>query len=501
MLFNSFHFLCFFPIVIAVYFMIPKKTRYIWLLAASYYFYMSWNPQYAILVGTSTFITWVSGIYIGKAEEISDSVKAVKMKKLVVGVSFITNLSILVFFKYFNFLLDNLNSVLAGAGIRVIEKPFDILLPVGISFYTFQALSYTVDVYRGGVKPERNFFKYALFVSFFPQLVAGPIERSGNLLEQVNKVHTFKLWNYERISRGLTLMLWGFFQKMVIADRVALIVDQVYDEYWLYGSTALILATILFAIQIYCDFASYSNIAIGAAQVMGFSLMENFNTPYMSKSIKEFWSRWHISLSTWFRDYLYIPLGGSRKGTIRKYLNKIIVFLVSGLWHGANWTFVVWGGIHGLYQVIGEATYELRQKMLTKFKVKADSFSYGLGQMIITFILTDFAWIFFRADSLKGAFEIIQRIFTRTDMWTLFDKSIYTCGLDEKEFKVMIFGLVILLLVDLVKKVGNRRIDDFLSEQCLWFRWGILLMLLFTCVVFGVYGVGYDASQFIYFQF
>ncbi len=462
---------------------------------------MSWNPKYAILIAASTLITWASGIFIDKAGEISDSVKSVRMKKAIVVISFTTNLAILVFFKYSNFLLENLNGILIGAGFEVIEKTLDVLLPVGISFYTFQALSYTADVYGGGVKPERNLFKYALFVSFFPQLVAGPIERSKNLLEQINRVHTIKLWNYERVTKGLILMLWGFFQKMVIADRLALLVDNVYDEYWLYGSTALILATILFAFQIYCDFASYSNIAIGAAKVMGFSLMENFNTPYMSKSIREFWDRWHISLSTWFRDYLYIPLGGNRKGTARKYVNKIIVFLVSGLWHGANWTFVIWGGIHGLYQVAGEVTCELRNKIKHKSKVKTNSFSYGFGQAIITFILADFAWIFFRADSLDSALEIIQRMVTRIDPWTLFDQSIYTWGLDQKEFKVMLFGLIILFLVDLVKKISGRNIDDFLAEQCLWFRWSALLILLFSCVIYGVYGVGYDASQFIYFQF
>lgn len=331
--------------------------------------------------------------------------------------------------------------------------------------------------------------------------MAGPIERSKSLLEQINSVHTLKLWDYGRISKGLILMLWGYFQKMVIADRLAILVDTVYDEYWLYGSTALLLATFLFAIQIYCDFASYSNIAVGAAQVMGFTLMENFDTPYLSKSIKEFWGRWHISLSTWFRDYLYIPLGGNRKGTARKYLNKMIVFLASGLWHGADWTFVVWGGIHGMYQVIGEATSKFRQGLLTKLHVKTESFSYGFGQMVITFFLTDFAWIFFRAGSLRSALEIIRRIAARIDIWTLFDQSIYTWGLDQKEFNVMIFGLVVLLLVDLAKKKSRKRIDEFLAEQCLWFRWGILMVLLFSCAVFGVYGVGYDAGQFIYFQF
>lgn len=356
MQFNSFDFLCFFPIVIAIYFVIPRKTRYLWLLAASYYFYMGWNPKYALLIAFSTVVTYFSGIFIEKINNrISDKnetdeeyKKAIRQKKQVVAVSFTVNLLILVFFKYFDFLLGNINGILSRFGISIVEKPFDVLLPVGISFYTFQALSYTMDVYRNEIKAEKNILKYALFVSFFPQLVAGPIERSKNLLKQIETVHTFDLWNYERITKGLTVMLWGFFQKMVIADRIAILVDNVYDKYWLYGSSALILATILFAFQIYCDFGSYSNIAIGAAEVMGFSLMENFDTPYFSTSIKEFWRRWHISLSTWFRDYLYIPLGGNRKGTFRKYLNLIITFLVSGLWHGASWSFIVWGDTRSL---------------------------------------------------------------------------------------------------------------------------------------------------------
>lgn len=291
---------------------------------------MGWNPQYALLIAFSTVITYLSGILL---EKVRGQESAVKKKKLIVAVSFVTNIGILLFFKYFSFLFDNVVAVIQNLGFEISERPFDIILPVGISFYTFQALSYTVDVYRGEVESEKNFFRYALFVSFFPQLVAGPIERSKNLLKQVGSMEKIKLWNYERIAKGSVLMLWGYFQKMVIADRAAILVDHVYDTYWMYGSIELILASILFAVQIYCDFASYSLIAIGSARIMGFHLMENFNTPYFSCSIKDFWRRWHISLSTWFRDYLYIPLGGSRCGKEKKYRNLIITFLVSGLWH------------------------------------------------------------------------------------------------------------------------------------------------------------------------
>ena len=349
MQFNSTDFMFFFPIVIAVYFVIPKKLRGWWLLVASYYFYMSWNASYALLIGASTIITYASGIIIHHFSE-EDVNNNHNKKRIVVIVCILINLAILAIYKYGNFVIESVNSILNLLHIRVIQKKFDLLLPVGISFYTFQALGYIIDVYRGDVEVETNFPRYALFVSFFPQLVAGPIERSKNLLSQMKSIEKIKLWNARRIASGAILMVWGFFMKMVIADRVALLIDTVFDNYRMYGSTELIIAAIGFTIQIYCDFGSYSSIAIGTAKIMGFELMENFNTPYFARNIRDFWSRWHISLSSWFKDYLYIPLGGNRRGQLRKAVNIMIVFLVSGLWHGANWSFVVWGGIHGLYQ-------------------------------------------------------------------------------------------------------------------------------------------------------
>ncbi len=309
MVFNSTSFLIFFPIVVLVYFVIPGKIRYIWLLIASYYFYMSWNAKYAILIGFSTIITYLSGLCIDWING-SGADNKVKVKKIVVAASFGINILILVVFKYSGFILDSLNVVLRESGIRVLEMPFDIVLPVGISFYTFQALSYTMDVYRGDISAEKNILKYALFVSFFPQLVAGPIERSINLISQINEMPRTKI-NYERIVNGLIIMVWGFFLKLVIADRIAILVNTVFDRYYMYGTVELVAAAMGFALQIYCDFSSYSTIAIGASQIMGITLMENFNVPYFSRSIKEFWRRWHISLSTWFKDYLYIPLGGN----------------------------------------------------------------------------------------------------------------------------------------------------------------------------------------------
>ena len=491
MLFNSYSFMIFFPIVLAIYFVIPKKARYMWLLLASYYFYMGWNVKYAALIAFSTIITYVCGRLLGKTQH----------KKWVIGGCIGINLAILFFFKYFDFFMGSVNQVLAKVGVSPLQTGFDIILPVGISFYTFQALGYIIDVYRGDIEPEKNFFRYALFVSFFPQLVAGPIERSKNLLKQVDHVEEIRLWNYKRIADGLTLMLWGYFLKMVIADRVAILVDTVYNQYWMYGSIEIILATFLFGVQIYCDFASYSQIAIGAAKVMGFELMENFNAPYLANSVKDFWRRWHISLSSWFKDYLYIPLGGNRCSRIKKYRNLMITFLVSGLWHGANWTFVIWGGLHGIYQIIGDVLRPVKEKLNQKLAVKTESFSYKFGQIAITYILVSFTWLFFRAESVTAAFDMIRSMFVKFNPWVLFDQSLYTLGLNVTEVHILLVAVVILILVDGVRFFKAQTIERFLNEQCLYFRWGIIFFLIFYIFIFGSYGIGYSAQQFIYFQF
>ncbi|WP_304332858.1 MBOAT family protein [Brachyspira innocens] len=491
MLFNSTEFMIFFPITLIFYWIFPKKYRYICLFIASYTFYMFWNPKYALLMGTSTVVTFLSGVLIEK----------LKYKRTVVAFSFIINLAILIFFKYFDFLLQNINIVLSTLNIQLINKPFDVILPVGISFYTFQALSYTIDVYRGEIKSEKNIIKYALFVSFFPQLVAGPIERSKNLLIQIEDLEKVKRFDYERITEGLTLMLFGYFQKMVIADRAAILVDTVFNGYYEYNSMALILAAIFFAIQIYCDFGSYSLIAIGTAKVMGINLMENFNTPYFARSVKEFWGRWHISLSTWFRDYLYIPLGGNRCSNIRKSFNILVTFLVSGLWHGANFTFIAWGAIHGIFHIIEEQLKPIKEKYLNKFKIKTNAFSFALIEIIITFIIVDLAWIFFRAETIHDAIHYIQRIFTRIDLWTLFDGTLYGLGLNIFEMNILIIALFILISFDLVKYTRKESIFEFLNKQNLYFRWFVMLFLIFYIIVYGKYGAGFDPKQFIYFQF
>lgn len=343
MLFNSFHFLLFFPLVCLLYYLLPPRLRWVFLLLASYYFYMNWEPVYALLIAGSTLITYGCGLLVERYRG-----ERRKQRLFLLGSLFL-NFGILFIFKYYNFLTGSIFSLLSWLGIRFAFPEFTLLLPVGISFYTFQAVGYSLDVYRGDIKPERYLGIYALFVSFFPQLVAGPIERARNLLPQFKEIHRFDETN---ATQGLKLMLWGYFMKLCVADRLALYVDAVYNNVSEHNGTSLLLASIFFAFQIYCDFGGYSLIAIGAARVMGFSLMENFRRPYFAQSIKEFWGRWHISLSTWFKDYVYIPLGGNRVGRFRHALNLFVTFLVSGIWHGANWTFVLWGGFHGGTQVV-----------------------------------------------------------------------------------------------------------------------------------------------------
>ena len=490
MLFNSLEFLIFFPIVTLAYFLIPHKVRYLWLLGASYYFYMCWNPEYALLMATSTIITYLSGIFIDKG-------KTELSRKITVGVSFTLNLAILFYFKYFYFTVDNINLLRQVLKLPALTPKFDVILPVGISFYTFQALSYTVDVYRKELAPEKNFFKYALFVSFFPQLVAGPIERSKNLVSQISERHYF---DYERARHGLLVMLWGFFQKLVIADRAAILVNTVYNGAENYGGIMLVIATVCFALQIYCDFASYSLIAKGAAEVMGFRLMDNFAQPYLSESIAEFWRRWHISLSSWFKDYLYIPLGGNRKGTVRKYFNLMVVFLVSGLWHGASWNFVVWGFIHGVYQIVGGVTDNLRRLVCELCGIDRKTPQYRWFRRFITFALVCFAWIFFRSDSLSQSVYIIKKIFLDFAPWSVFGGGIASMGLDIPEIAVLLVAVMVQFFVSLSEH-GGCAVFKRVENMHLLARWPVYLALLFAVLVFGIYGPGFEQSQFIYFQF
>ena len=488
MLFNSSGFLIFFPIVVVLYFVIPQKARNYWLLFASLFFYMCWNVKYVILLLISITTTYLAARVIEKT----------KFKKLSLFFCLVINFGILFVFKYFNFFSSTAVWMIGKAtGIKIDPLSHSFLLPVGISFYTFQALSYLIDVYRGEIRAEKNIFKYALFVSFFPQLVAGPIERSKNLLSQFNEIHEY---DENRVKHGLELMIWGYFEKLVVADRVAIFVNQIYDNYMGYAFWEIALATFGFAIQIYCDFGGYSHIAIGAAQVLGFKLCDNFRQPYFAISIKDFWRRWHISLSSWFRDYLYIPLGGNRHGRLAKYKNLFITFLISGLWHGASWSFVAWGCIHGLYQIIEDLLSPVKKKIESIFKINCSCASYKIFCIIPTFLMTSFAWIFFRASSGGHAFRVIRQMFSAYNPWVLFDLSLYNCGLDRKNVGILVASIFALGVVDLIHEKGFR-IRSYIDKQNVLARMIICYLAVMIVLVFGIYGPKFELSKFIYFEF
>lgn len=467
MLFNSFHFLLFFPLVCVVYYLLPYRFRWLFLLLASYYFYMNWQPVYAFLIFGSTLITYSCGLLIEKYQE-----KRKKQKLFLIG-SLILNFGILFIFKYYNFLTENIFLLLSSWGIRWTLPKFTLLLPVGISFYTFQAVGYSIDVYRKVIKAEHHFGIYALFVSFFPQLVAGPIERAQNLLSQFRQKHRFDERN---AIQGINLMLWGYFMKLCVADRLALYVDTVYNNIPQHNGTSLLIASVFFTFQIYCDFGGYSLIAIGAARVMGFSLMENFRRPYFAKNIQDFWRRWHISLSTWFKDYVYIPLGGNRVGRFRHMFNLFLTFLVSGIWHGANWTFVLWGGFHGGAQVIEKLN--ARNNVLERYKV-------GIGRIFFTFLLVCMGWIFFRANNVGDAFEVLRKIFTDPGRPFIHPTTVF----------LGLISLCILLLKDITDEY--RLPFHFLNSRYLAIRYISICGLITYILLFGMLSGG----QFIYFQF
>lgn len=483
MLFNSIDYLLFFPIVVLIYYLIPHQKRWILLLVASYYFYMSWKAEYIVLIIISTIADYYLAIKI--YNEIRN-----KPRKIYLSISLIVNLGILIGFKYFNFISENLNVILNGFQLQTSIPYLDFLLPVGISFYTFQTLSYTIDIYNGKIKPERHLGKFAVFVSFFPQLVAGPIERAKQLLPQFNNVQYL---NNENIVNGLRRILWGLFKKVVIADRVAVIVNHIYNDPSQQNGLTLLIASYLFAFQIYCDFSGYSDIAIGSAKILGIKLMENFNVPYFAKSISEFWSRWHISLSTWFRDYLYIPLGGNRVSNSKRYINIFIVFVVSGIWHGANWTFVIWGAIHGGLLLI-EKWLKLDSRKLSQLS--------GINKMIrvvVTFHLVVTGWVFFRVESIDQAVFILMEIIS-LNSWQ-FDIALLSPTVGNipvvtiPKFILSLFFVCLLIIFEYL--FADRKFKAIFFNSPKYLRWSVYYILILTIIIFGNHG----NIEFIYFQF
>jgi alginate O-acetyltransferase complex protein AlgI len=486
MLFNSIQFIIFFIVVTLAYFSLSWKGRWVLLLITSCYFYMVFKPIFIVILFGTIVIDYYAGIWIEKSKE-------QRQRKLLLIISLISNIGILAFFKYYDFLQDSVNSILASADLRTLVPPLTrlipgpvaewvtdgagkVILPIGLSFHTFQAMSYTIEVYRGNQKAETHFGIYALYVMFYPQLVAGPIERPQNMLFQF---HSYFKYDFEQVKQGLMQMAFGFFKKMVIADRLSVMVDYAYDPASDHNGLTLLTATIFYSFQIYCDFSGYSDIAIGAARVMGFTLMDNFRSPYEARSIPEFWSRWHISLSTWFRDYLYIPLGGNRKGELKRYRNLLIVFMVSGLWHGTSWSFVIWGGLHGMFQILAN----MRDKWLKRAGIVVpDNLFVRTFNILVTFTLVTLAWVFFR-NSISRSSVILKSIANVS----LSDKILTPFNTVEMWFCVFLIAFL------LIKEHYYERIPTKSTT---------LFFILFPMIVALTYFLGVmTENQFIYFQF
>lgn len=480
MLFNSLQFAVFFIVVVSLYFVIPHRFRWMLLLAASYYFYMCWKVEYIFLIMFSTLVDYIAGL---RMSMIPDK----KGRKKYLWLSLVCNLGILFFYKYFNFLSRSVTEVFQAWNIFYDAPVFHVLLPVGISFYTFQTLSYTIDVYRGRIPAERHIGIYALYVAFWPQLVAGPIERTHHLMPQFRERFSF---DYSRVTGGLRLMLWGLFKKVAIADHLAVYVNRVYNHVGDYQGIPLMAATCFFAVQIYCDFSGYTDMARGAARVMGFDLMENFSRPYFAKSIREFWQRWHISLSTWFRDYVYIPLGGKRAVKWRWYYNLFVTFLLSGLWHGANWTFVVWGALHGCYLILENMTGHFQARMADRWCPGEGTFMNRAVRTGVTLAMVCFAWIFFRANTVGDAFTVIGKMF-------LIDPG--NLGIGVVGMPSLLRSLVLLLILFAVDMTERRTdIQDVVARLPMAARWSIYTAVVWGVVISGIFGV---RQEFIYFQF
>lgn len=474
MLFNSLAYGIFLPVVFIIYWAVPNKYRWPLLLISSYYFYMSWNPKYVILILLATGVSYKAAILV---EESSSE----KKKKAILLTALIVCLGILFVFKYFNFFSNTVIEVFKRFSIQLHPVTLKLILPVGISFYTFQTLSYVIDVYKGKEKACRNFGVYAAFISFFPQLVAGPIERTGNLLPQITSEKKF---DYEEAAYGLKLMAWGYFKKLVIADVTAGYVDAAFASIETCTGLDLFLSIIFFSFQIYCDFSGYSDIAIGSARLMGIKLMRNFNSPYYSHSIKEVWTRWHISLSTWFRDYVYIPLGGSRCSRLRRDFNLVVTFLLSGLWHGAAWTYVVWGGINGVGQIIEEKLFGKRE-----YKRLGSVIS-----CIAVFVFWNFSLVFFRAETVTKALMYIKKFLMCLRYPSQFKQT--ALGFDKPESMYCIFFIIILMIFDYASLKTD--VIKWISSRKPAVRWTVYLLTVWVILAFMP---PVNTSEFVYFQF
>lgn len=483
MTFNSGEFLIFFPITLLLYFLLPKKWSRVSLLMMSLVFYLAWNVKLVFLILFTTAVSYFSAIIMEKTEKKS-------VKKLCLVVTLLSCLGVLFFFKYYNFAANSVGWALGAMTGNTYDFTLDLVLPVGISFYTFQTLSYVIDVYRGSEPVERDFVLFSLYVTFFPQLVAGPIERPGNLIPQLREKHPLTA---ENARVGLQKMAVGFFKKIVVADLLANYVNSVYNSASDATGWGVAIASLMFTVQIYCDFSGYTDIAIGCARIMGIKLMKNFDRPFKAQSIKEFWARWHISLSTWFRDYIYFPMGGSRRGRARQMFNIFIVFLVSGLWHGANWTFVIWGVLHALFRIVGELTAKPREALWAKMKIKTDAFWFVALRKTTTFLLVSFAFLFFRANSVSDIRILLGKLFTG---WGSISGTLSSMGIGVTAAIVAVLSIIVMTELDVITSsdAAEGVVASSRKTTVLWVIWAVAVAWIMLLSVGG-------ASTFIYFQF
>ncbi|HSB40507.1 MAG TPA: MBOAT family O-acyltransferase [Methylomirabilota bacterium] len=492
MAFNSPAFLLFFPVVVTLYFVAPHRVRWSVLLVASYFFYMYWKPVYGLLLLSVTVIAYVTAIAIEHAP-------TKREKRHQLTACLVILLGLLFVFKYFNFFNGNLRTVFTAVGSPYPFGNLSLLLPLGISFFTFQKIGYVVDVYQGRVKAERHLGYFALFGAFFPQLVAGPIERAGNLLPQMRRSFDF---DYRRVSNGLKLMGWGFFKKVCVADRLAPFVNNVYGQPQEHDAAALMLATFFFAIQIYCDFSGYTDIAIGAAHVMGYKLTMNFRTPYFATSIADFWKRWHISLSTWLTDYVYTPLTRSRLLRMKWYpkflLSLLLTFLVSGLWHGAAWTYIVWGGLHGVYLVSSVITRDVRERLVASLRLDRVPRVHAALRMTFTFFLVCVGYVFFRAATLGDAWYILSSMAAGSGrILSAWPARLGEAMLDDGGLAVGVAGLAVIVVVSVLEVRGG--VMARMARWPAWQRWAVYYVLVVAIVIAGA--APDDRKDFIYFRF
>lgn len=483
----SVNFILFALVVCLMYFLLPMRTRPYWLLVCSIVFYACFDVKYFMYIGFTVLTTFAAA----HLASLAGSKGMPKLKKAIMLTAVFLNAGLLFVVKFL------------GYSVSLVGMLFDVPVPeisipaaLGIAFYTMQAISYCVDVYRGKYPPEKNLFKYLLYMTYFPIIMQGPISRFDQLADQLFTPHRF---SFHRMKSGLSLILWGMFQKMVIADRAAILVNQVFGNYADYAGLQIVIGMILYSIQLYTDFSGFTDISRGLSEILGIRLIRNFDAPYLADSIKDFWRRWHISLSSWFRDYIYIPLGGNRKGTLCKYANLLTVFFVSGLWHGVGVNYIVWGLMQGVFQIVGELTHPFKNRLYEKAGVDQTTFSFRFGKWLVTFALANVSWLLFRANGLRAGLKMLKSALTVWNPWILTDGTLFNMGLDGKEWNVLLLSVAILFGVNIMQQKGSVR--EKLEQQMFWFRYMIYIGAVLAILIFGIYGPGFDVAQFLYMQF